>query len=139
MKLNYETMLNEEIENQFKFIKNMDTTTEEGVKASKCLNDLIDRSIKIKELKIQEEQLNRKNEDDYALECEKNNLEHKKIQVDKLYRLLDLGLKLTIAGASAITYYKVAKYSLMFEKDDTASFSTTRDVLKKGLSAIKLF
>lgn len=131
MKLIYETKLNDEIVSQIELIEKIDTTTEEGVRASECATKLIDRSIKLKELEIEKDIQIRKLNDEYELKL-------KEIENAKKGQMIDIGVKVGMFVASSCLYLYAHKSSLRFEKDDTASFTTTKEVFKKGLSLLKL-
>ena len=131
MKLIYETKLNDEIVSQIELVQKIDTTTEDGVRASECLSKLIDRSIKLKELEIESDLQVRKLNDEYELKA-------KEIENAKQGQMIDTGVKVGMFLLSGALYLYAHKSSLRFEKDDTASFMATKEVFKKGLSLLKL-
>ena len=131
MKLIYETKLNEEIENQIDFLKKIDTTTEDGARANESVAKLIDRTIKLKELEIEANAQLRRSNDEYELKL-------KEIEQAKKSQMIDVAVKIAMFGVSSCLYLYAHKSSIRFEKDDTASFSTTKEVFKKGLSLLKL-
>lgn len=136
-----ETMLEEEILDNFECLKEMEAGTDEYKTTTQELSKLMDKAIELKKLDIEVEEKAKNREHESKTKLEQIEFEYKlkevdrlnemrlkeeQLKIDKKHKWLDLGLKgLTFVGGTLLTIWGVNR-TLKFDETETITSSMGR-------------
>lgn len=131
MNIIYETKLDEEIVERIEGIHKTIPGTEESKNATDEVCKLMDRSIKLKEVKNQRFVNTKKSDDEVFMKEMEINNDRQKFKIENSVKVG------TFIGGMIFTAGMGALWSA-FEKDDNATFSMTKEIVKKSMSFFRL-
>lgn len=130
---NYEQALNEEILSELEFVSRADLSDEGSERLINNVKKLIDSSIDLKKIKLEEQQIERK-ADEHIAELE---MKANEIQARSKEKKMEQGTKIALFIGSAIIAVCGTVYTTQFEKDDNYSYSASKEFAKGVINFFK--
>lgn len=130
---NYEQALNEEILSELEIISKADLSDEGSERLINNVKKLIDSSIDLKKIKLEEQQIERKS-DEHAEELV---IKASEIQARSKEKKMEQGTKIALFIGSALIAVCGTVYTTQFEKDDNYSYSASKEFAKGVINFFK--